>query len=667
MIKLTPKQLDSKWDFVKRYMGHGNNATLSEVDPNSNISHKNVATLEGEFHKDVMVQVNRHILGQKIKEMFGKKAMKQYYRDLKKHIIYKNDETSLKPYCVAISLTPFIVNGMRGIGGESRAPEHLASFCGSYINLMYAIASQFAGAVADVSFLTYFHYFAKRDFGADYLRTHTDLIKNYFQQVIYSLNMPSGSRSYQSIFYNTSVFDREYFDALFGETLYPDGTNPAYDEVHELQKFFMDWFGAERHKAILTFPVLTAAYLSEGDHAKDIEFQEFLASQMEKGHSFFHYHSPTVDSLSSCCFDGSQEVLIRSPSSGICRLAFKELYDAKYSVFRDSGTIYHNGSWVKGKPVRLPGKPMYRITTSNKKTMLVTEDHLHATLRGDVLSSELTTDDYILCNTRALAPVPTENAQLSYEEGMLIGIYLGDGSMDSKSDIEYSVRLSLNAEKYATAKCALETVSEKYKCAGGVHLGSPIHNMYPVSINSKEICAFIREYVFGDYAQEKRLSMKALSQSIAFREGILAGYYASDGGNANRIYTTSSELVKDIECLLTSMGYVSIIDVSNRTDEAVVIRGNTYKRNFPLYCIRWYTPGNKRSMKGIYVYRNNSVYFKIVSVTRLEEKPEYVYCFEMEMMKSRTSHYLRVLLHIIAVYETLSTSISSPILLVEQA
>lgn len=301
MIKLTPNQLDSKWDFVKRYMGHGNNATLSEVDPNSNISHKNVATLEGEFHKDVMVQVNRHILGQKIKEMFGKKAMKQYYRDLKDHIIYKNDETSLKPYCVAISLTPFIVNGMRGIGGESRAPEHLASFCGSYINLMYAIASQFAGAVADVSFLTYFHYFAKRDFGADYLRTHTDLIKNYFQQVIYSLNMPSGSRSYQSIFYNTSVFDREYFDALFGETLYPDGTNPAYDEVHELQKFFMEWFGEERHKAILTFPVLTAAYLSEGDHAKDTEFQEFLASQMEKGHSFFHYHSPTVDSLSSCC------------------------------------------------------------------------------------------------------------------------------------------------------------------------------------------------------------------------------------------------------------------------------------------------------------------------------------------------------------------------------
>ena len=41
-----------------------------------------------------------------------------------------------------------------------------------------------------------------------------------------------------------------------------------------------------------------------------------------------------------------------------------------------------------------------------------------------------------------------------------------------------------------------------------------------------------------------------------------------------------------MEALITSLGLSSIVDISDRTDEAVVIRGEIYNRNYPLYCVR---------------------------------------------------------------------------------
>lgn len=301
MIKLSKKQLAEKWNYVQKYMGEGNNATLSEVDPNANVSHKSVATLDGELNKDVTVQVNEYIHAQKIKEVFGWWSAWKFKRDLKNHVIYSHDCSSIKPYCSAISLIPFIYKGASNLAGDSLAPKHLASFCGSYVNLMYSLAGGFSGALADVSLLTYFHYFAKKDLGADYLKTNTKEIESFFQQIVYSLNSPAGARNHQSIFFNTSIFDRDYFEAMFGEANYPDGSKPIYDEVNELQKFFMNWFGEERHKALLSFPVITASYLTKDGKAKDGKFVDFLAEQMAKGHSFFHYHSDNASALSSCC------------------------------------------------------------------------------------------------------------------------------------------------------------------------------------------------------------------------------------------------------------------------------------------------------------------------------------------------------------------------------
>ena len=305
MIKLSQKDLKEKEKFFYTYMGaKKNNASLSEVDPNANVNIKNIATLGAENNKDVNVQVNRFILGERIEKLFGSELKEEYYRQLENYEIYSHDEStpSIKPYCVAIDLYPFINEGNITIGGSSKAPKHLTSFCGIYVNLIFLIASQFAGAVADVSFLTYFDYFARKDYGDDYLNTHKREIQNHLQQVIYTLNDPSVGRGNQAVFYNTSIFDKYYFEALFSKLVFPDFTNPVWESVDKLQRFFMHWFNQERTKTLLTFPVMTSAMIvDEKGLVKDLDFKEFITKEMSEGNSFFIYTSSSPDSLSSCC------------------------------------------------------------------------------------------------------------------------------------------------------------------------------------------------------------------------------------------------------------------------------------------------------------------------------------------------------------------------------
>ena len=166
---------------------------------------------------------------------------------------------------------------------------------------MFAVSSQFAGAVATVEFLTYFDYFARKDFGENYLETHRKEIENHLQQVVYSINQPAAARGYQSVFWNISIYDQYYFDAMFGNFVFPDFERPNWESTAKLQRFFMRWFNQERTKAILTFPVVTAAMLTEQGKCKDSAFADEVAQELAEGNAFFIYQSDNPDSLASCC------------------------------------------------------------------------------------------------------------------------------------------------------------------------------------------------------------------------------------------------------------------------------------------------------------------------------------------------------------------------------
>lgn len=308
------REISDKMRFLVNYCNATNAATGSKFDSNANVEKKNIATLIGELPKSNFIRLNRRMLCDRLKELYGKELSDKYLYLLNNHFIYKNDETSMANYCASITMYPWLLNGTLSIGGNATRPTNLKSFCGGFINMVFMVSSMLSGACATPEFLMYMNYFIGLEYGKDYYkhvddvvdlslkkRTMDKVITDCFQQVVYSINQPTGARNFQSVFWNISYYDKYYFQSLFGEFCFPDGSRPDWDSLDWLQKRFMRWFNEERTKAVLTFPVETMALLSKDDDILDKDYADFTAEMYAAGHSFFTYVSDNADSLSSCC------------------------------------------------------------------------------------------------------------------------------------------------------------------------------------------------------------------------------------------------------------------------------------------------------------------------------------------------------------------------------
>ena len=302
--------------FIDNFIKSDNTANAT-IDDNSNVSTHNIAVMNTEIHKEDNKETNVRIWYNKIKELYGKELAEQFIVDLNT-ICYAHDLSSQigMPYCVAISLYPFLLNGIKDIGGLSAAPKNIDSFCGLFINLVFSIASQYKGAVATPGVLLCMDYFLRKEWGDDYyikndviissdhcLRKMTikSQIHQYFQQICYSLMQPSGSRGNQACFWNLSIFDKPFFDTMYGDFYFPDGTKPKWESLSWLQKDFMHWLNQERLKCILTFPVVSLCLIYQDHKFLDEDLYQFAAQEYSEGDSFFTYISDSADSLSSCC------------------------------------------------------------------------------------------------------------------------------------------------------------------------------------------------------------------------------------------------------------------------------------------------------------------------------------------------------------------------------
>ena len=303
-----------KLNFLTDYMEAANAATGSKFDANANVEHKNIATLIGELPKSNFIRLNRRLLTDRIKKMYGKELADKYSDLLEHHFIYKNDETSIAPYCASITMYPWLINGTTAIGGNSTAPTNLKSFCGGFVNMVFIVSSMLSGACATPEFLMYLNYFIGKEYGVDYYkdperivdlslrqRSIDKVITDCFEQIVYSINQPTGARNFQAVFWNVAYYDKYYFDSIFGNFYFPDGSQPDWNGLSWLQKRFMKWFNKERTKTVLTFPVETMALLTDNGECRDKEWGEFAAEMYSEGHSFFTYLSDNADSLSSCC------------------------------------------------------------------------------------------------------------------------------------------------------------------------------------------------------------------------------------------------------------------------------------------------------------------------------------------------------------------------------
>lgn len=308
------REVKDKLDFLTSYCDASNAATGSKYDANANVEKKNIATLIGELPKQNFIRLNRRLLTDRIRDVYGRELSDKYIYLLKNHFIYKNDETSMANYCASITMYPWLLDGTKGIGGNSTRPTNLKSYCGGFVNMVFIVSSMLSGACATPEFLMYMDYFIRKEYGEDYYlrsedqadlsikkRTIKKVITDCFEQIVYSINQPTGARNFQAVFWNISYYDKYYFESLFGEFRFPDGTKPCWESLSWLQKTFMKWFNAERLKTPLTFPVETMALLTKDGEPRDAEYGDFTAEMYAEGHSFFTYISDNADSLSSCC------------------------------------------------------------------------------------------------------------------------------------------------------------------------------------------------------------------------------------------------------------------------------------------------------------------------------------------------------------------------------
>lgn len=315
------REIKDRLDYMEKYSKSTENAAASsETDANANISMKNVVTLESEVPKVKNRIIQRARMKEKLNIMFPEVA-KQYEKDIEHHIIYIHDEASSavpKNYCEAVSLFPLVSNGIKDMDGVTpKIANHLSSFCGQFNNLVFLLSAQCKGAVAFGEFFNYFDYYCVKDYGEDYhlkeqvyadsdhvrdRKTIGQKIEAAFQTIVYYINQPAQNRGWQSPFTNISYYDSKYWEALFKDFYFPDGTQPSWERVSYLQKKFMKWFNRERTKAMLTFPVETMALLTdkEGNYL-DEEYKDFTAEMQAEGHSFFVYISDNPNGLASCC------------------------------------------------------------------------------------------------------------------------------------------------------------------------------------------------------------------------------------------------------------------------------------------------------------------------------------------------------------------------------
>ena len=289
-----------KIEYITKYSKSSENAASnSNTDANANNSIKNVASIEPEVFKDNIRLIQRQMMKDKLNELFPEGA-KQYEIDLNNHIIYTHDESNSpiqKAYCGAYSLYPLMTEGVGNLDGITPTPPNdIQSFSGQVTNAVFALSAQTKGAVALGDYIITLNYYVIKEFGPDWYNHLTESIYNSnvvnfssktilreikkgMKQFIFGVNQPQGNRGFQSPFTNLNFFDSYYFEAMFGDYSYPDGTKPEWKAIDTLQRIFLELLREQRLITPLTFPVTTIALLYDENGYKDKEYEKLCADE----------------------------------------------------------------------------------------------------------------------------------------------------------------------------------------------------------------------------------------------------------------------------------------------------------------------------------------------------------------------------------------------------
>ena len=607
----------------------------ASIDQNANKNESTITGLMSEVINPINKIVGYRYLYRKMKELYGKKEAKRLTGEMYDFTLALSDSTKiLLPYCLAMDASRIVIEGRPYGQLPSAPPKRLSSYIAALNETVHQMSNHLAGAIGVATFfLDVARVLMFEEGMTNEKLEHSEprkYIENCFQSFIHSVNHLS-RQSNESAFVNVSVFDRVKLEGFLDDDSmgwYFEGKDKEEVIVFilALQDIFMKFFdkGDKLNNGIpYRFPVISIN-LSKSPEGQILD-EEFVEKICQSEIYRYNILVSKGTKTCSCCFRGDQKVMMRISGQEPQLMSFEEMWNLPKKT-----RIYtsNSGVWRHATPIKIDGKQkLYEVTTSNKKKIVVTANHLHPTWRGDIPTSELTVDDYLMFTNSPLAPVRSTDEGLTFAQGVMVGAYLGDGS-NLFSDTNQIV-FSMNREKIDALKdyfsSGLADICETREFT----TNATGHNCLNYIISSEKVKRFLSRWIKGNLAHNKEIDMVCLAQSIEFRKGIIHGFYATDGGNSNRMYTCSPALAESLEAILTSLGVPSIIDISDRTDENVIIRGEEFNRNYPLYCVRFYSGMIKEKYGDVYKKKQNSIFFRVTEIKEVESVDE-VYCFEMK-------------------------------------
>lgn len=291
--------------FIDNFIDNKNVADAS-IDGNANVGTKDICSLTAEMSKPHSKLLAFNKIYYELKKKYSKKVADNWLEDEWVGRFYLHDAASstFVPYCYAYDLENLVKKGLFFIDNfNSQPPKHLTTYTDFVGEFVSWTSNRSSGACGLPSFLVYSFYFWKKDCENNFAIKSPEYYRDQeFQRIIYKLNQPY-LRVNQSAFTNFSIFDRPYFETIFGGKYFPDGTPMVIytDEFIEYEKAFMEVVSKIRSQNMMTFPVLSFSLLRKDGKFVDEEFAKWACRHNMKWADSNFFVSEDVTSLSSCC------------------------------------------------------------------------------------------------------------------------------------------------------------------------------------------------------------------------------------------------------------------------------------------------------------------------------------------------------------------------------
>lgn len=298
-------------DFIDNFIDETTVAD-SSIDGNSNVRRKDIVTLLTEMPKPHRKLLAYNKIHYEFQKKYGFKAANDWLKRewIGQLYMHDGDTSTFKHYCFAYDLKELAEKGLYFLNDNfnPKPPQHLVTFVDFVKEYINFASNRSSGACGLPNLIPYMFYFWHKDVEKDYMGVRTShsekaYAEQNFQRIIYAVNQPCVRDGQQSAFTNTSVFDRPFFEALFGGSEFPDGTFMIdyEEEIIEFQKLYMEVMSNIRSENMFTFPVSTISLLRVNNEFVDEEFAEWAIKHNMKWSDSNLFIDDNVSSLSNCC------------------------------------------------------------------------------------------------------------------------------------------------------------------------------------------------------------------------------------------------------------------------------------------------------------------------------------------------------------------------------